>query len=201
MEHAKQKELNQFLTQQKEEAEARRAEAKRNSKVAVSENVGRAHPVEQMLDLDEEHRMKRTLKHALDEQVNNRNTGFAFSGKCFLQALLASFFPPSPFASRRFLPPAKSEIRRMLHTRMRALSPPSLPFVRQVMIKTKMDAEAHMREQEREKFLLDCLMREGAADAQAKLMKKTKDRQELQGDWDKQHTMAVASNKLMGKIF
>ena len=69
MEHAKQKELNHFLTQQKEEAEARRAEAKRNSKVAVSENVGRAHPVEQMLDLDEEHRMKRTLKHALDEQV------------------------------------------------------------------------------------------------------------------------------------
>jgi hypothetical protein len=70
----------------------------------------------------------------------------------------------------------------------------------QVMIKTRMDAEAHEMEREREKFLLECLMREGAADAQAKLTKKTNDRKELQGDWDKQHIMAVASNKLMGKI-
>jgi hypothetical protein len=137
MELAKQKELNRFLTQQKEEAEQRRLDAKIASKVTVSEDAGRAHPVETMLDLNEELRLKRTLKHALDEQV---------------------------------------------------------------LIKNRMDAEAHAREQERERFLLECLMREGAADAEAKLAKKNNDRQELQGDWEKQHIMAVASNRLMGKI-
>jgi hypothetical protein len=180
----KQKELNRFLTQQKEEAELRRADAKRRNKLLFSEDAGRAHPVEQMLDLDEELRLKRTLKHALDEQVrmsSNKQNKITKKPMLFSCALLLfSFYADSlpPFFFLFFL---------------------SFPCV-QVMIKTRMDAEAHEMEREREKFLLECLMREGAADAQAKLTKKTNDRKELQGDWDKQHKMAVASNKLMGKI-
>ena len=50
-----------------------RLDAKIASKVTVSEDAGRAHPVETMLDLNEELRLKRTLKHALDEQVLIKN--------------------------------------------------------------------------------------------------------------------------------
>jgi hypothetical protein len=95
----KQKELNRFLTQQKEEAELRRADAKRRNKLLFSEDAGRAHPVEQMLDLDEELRLKRTLKHALDEQVrmsSNKQNKITKKPMLFSCALLLfSFYADS----------------------------------------------------------------------------------------------------------